>query len=226
MNTLSPARQDEPEKSRSILNTVDRVSELCFGLFMALTFVGAVKAVSAGDEVGRKMFISALGCNLAWGLADAVMYLVRTLADRGQRLTLALSVKREQDVAAAVKTLRDALPKTLEPLVDDAELELIRARLVAMSTLPPRAHLSFEDFLGALGIFLLVVVSTFPVALPFLVVKDLTTALVISRVLTLAMLFGAGFALGRYTGAGAMRAGFAMTLLGVFLTMAIIALGG
>jgi hypothetical protein len=32
--------------------------------------------------------------------------------------------------------------------------------------------------------------------------------------------------LGRYTGAGAMRAGFAMTLLGVVLTAAIIALGG
>jgi VIT1/CCC1 family predicted Fe2+/Mn2+ transporter len=226
MNTLSPAHQDEPEKNRSILNTVDRVSELCFGLFMALTFVGAVKAVSVAEDVGYKMFLSALGCNLAWGLADAVMYLVRTLADRGQRLTLALTVKRETDRAAAVRALRGALPNALEPLVDDAELELIRTRLVASATLPPRAHLRREDFLGALGIFLLVVVSTFPVALPFLLVKDITTALVISRVLTLVMLFGAGFALGRYTGAGAMRAGFAMTLLGVVLTVAIIALGG
>jgi VIT1/CCC1 family predicted Fe2+/Mn2+ transporter len=226
MNTLSPAQHDEPGKNRSILNTVDRVSELCFGLFMALTFVGAVKAVSAGEDVGYKMFISALGCNLAWGLADAVMYLVRTLADRGQRLTLALTVKREPDRAAAVRALRNALPNALEPLVDDAELELIRTRLVASSTLPPRAHFMREDFIGALGIFLLVVVSTFPVALPFILVKDLTAALVISRVLTLLMLFGAGYALGRYTGAGAMRAGFAMTLLGVVLTAAIIALGG
>jgi hypothetical protein len=226
MNTLSPAHQDEPEKSRSILNTVDRVSELCFGLFMALTFVGAVKAVSAGDDVGHKMFISALGCNLAWGLADAVMYLVRTLADRGQRLTLALTVKREPDRAVAVRALRDALPNALEPLVVDAELELIRTRIVAAATLPPRAHLTRDDVLGALGIFLLVVLSTFPVALPFLLVKDITVALVISRALTLAMLFGAGYALGRYTGAGAMRAGFTMTVVGVVLTMAIIALGG
>jgi hypothetical protein len=40
------------------------------------------------------------------------------------------------------------------------------------------------------------------------------------------MLFTAGFALGRYTGAGAMKAGFAMIALGVVLTIAIIALGG
>ncbi|WP_322044569.1 VIT1/CCC1 transporter family protein [Paraburkholderia sp. J67] len=226
MNTRPSPRQAIPEKREPILNAVDRVTELCFGLFMALTFVGAIKAVTADEDAGRKLFLAALGCNLAWGLADAVMYLVRTLADRGQRLTLALTVKREPDRATAVRALRDALPKALEPLVDDDELEQIRARLAAAATLPPRARLRRDDFLGALGIFLLVVASTFPVALPFLLVRDHTTALVISRVLTLAMLFTAGFALGRYTGAGAMKAGFAMTLLGVVLTAAIIALGG
>lgn len=226
MNTTTPSGQAAQEKREPVLNTVDRVTELCFGLFMALTFVGAIKAVTAGEDAGRKLFLAALGCNLAWGLADAVMFLVRTLADRGQRLTLALTVRHEPDRTAAVRALRDALPKTLEPLVDDTELELIRARLAAAPTLPPRAHLKRDDFIGALGIFLLVVVSTFPVALPFLLVKNHIAALVISRVLTLAMLFAAGFALGRYTGAGAMKAGFAMTLLGGVLTAAIIALGG
>jgi len=193
---------------------------------MALTFVGAVKAVTASVDEGNKMFFAALGCNLAWGLADAVMYLVRTLADRGQRLKLAQTVKREQDQAIAVRALRDALPEKLEPLVEDADLERIRARLATAATLPPRATLGRDDFVGALGIFLLVVLGTFPVALPFLVIKDVTTALIASRVLTLAILFVAGCALGRYTGAGAMKAGFAMIALGVLLTMAIIALGG
>ncbi|WP_233835113.1 VIT1/CCC1 transporter family protein [Paraburkholderia sp. ZP32-5] len=226
MNTAPSIQQPVPEKRQPILNTVDRVTELCFGLFMALTFVGAVKAATAGDDAGRKLFFAALGCNLAWGLADAVMFIVRNLADRGQRLTLALSIKREPNHAVAVRTLRDALPESLEPLVDDAELELIRQRLAGTSTLPPRAHLIRDDFVGALGVFLLVVIATFPVALPFILVNDRTVALVISRILTLVMLFIAGFALGRYTGAGAMKAGFAMMLLGVVLTIAIILLGG
>ncbi|WP_322049869.1 VIT1/CCC1 transporter family protein [Paraburkholderia bannensis] len=226
MNTTPTPRPAAQEKHEPVLNTVDRVTELCFGLFMAMTFVGAIKAVTAGEDAGRKLFLAALGCNLAWGLADAVMFLVRTLADRGQRLTLALTVRREPDRAAAVRALRDALPKALESLVDDAELEQMRARLAAAPALPPRPHLQRADFIGALGIFLLVVLSTFPVALPFLLVKDHVTALVISRALTLAMLFGAGFALGRYTGAGAIKAGFAMTLLGAVLTASIIALGG
>ncbi|WP_090873454.1 VIT1/CCC1 transporter family protein [Paraburkholderia diazotrophica] len=226
MSTVTPAGHAEPEQRQPVLNTVDRVCEVCFGLFMALTFIGAVKAVAAGEDAGYKMFLAALGCNLAWGLADAVMYLVRTLADRGQRLKLALTVRRAEDHAAAVRALRDALPDTLEPLVEDADLERIRARLADMPTLPSRANFVRDDFVGALGIFVLVVLGTFPVAVPFLVVKDLTTALIASRVLTLVMLFTAGFALGRYTGAGATKAGFAMIALGVVLTIAIIALGG
>ncbi|SAL03192.1 hypothetical protein AWB78_06534 [Caballeronia calidae] len=226
MSTITSVGHAEHEQREPILNTVDRVCELCFGLFMALTFVGAVKAVTAGEDAGYKMFLAALGCNLAWGLADAVMYLVRTLADRGQRLNLALTVRREGDQAAAVRALRDALPQALEPFVEDADLERIRARLAAVPTLPVRANFVRDDFVGALGVFLLVVLGTFPVAVPFLVLNDLTTALIASRILTLAMLFTAGFALGRYTGAGGIKAGFAMIALGVFLTIAIIALGG
>ncbi|QYD67917.1 hypothetical protein KZJ38_16605 [Paraburkholderia edwinii] len=226
MSAITPAGHSEPEQRERILNTVDRVCELCFGLFMALTFVGAVKAATAGEDAGHKLFLTAFGCNLAWGLADAVMYLVRTFADRGQRLKLALTVKQEQDRAVGVRALRDALPAKLRQLVEDTDLERIRARLATLSTLPPRANLVRGDFVGALGIFLLVVLGTFPVALPFLIINDLTAALIASRLLTLAILFTAGFALGRYTGAGAMKAGFAMTALGVLLTVAIIALGG
>ena len=51
---------------------------------MALTFVGAVSVAEAGHDPVREMFIAALGCNLAWGLVDAVMYVVRTVTDRGR----------------------------------------------------------------------------------------------------------------------------------------------
>ncbi|WP_415774296.1 hypothetical protein [Paraburkholderia sp. J7] len=140
MSTIMPAGRAEPERREPILNTVDRVCEICFDLFMALTFVDAVKAVTAGEDEGYKMFFAALGCNLAWGLADAVMYLVRTLADRGQRLQLAQTVKREQDQAVAVWALRDALTEKLASLVEDADLDRFRVRLAAASTLPPRAN--------------------------------------------------------------------------------------
>src|SRR4051794_11913057 len=81
------------EAREPILDPVERVSEMCFGLFMALTFVGAISVTGRGSEEVRTMFFAALGCNLAWGLVDAVMYLVRTITERGRSITLALAVR-------------------------------------------------------------------------------------------------------------------------------------
>ena len=83
-----------------------------------------------------------------------------------------------------------------------------------------------QDYIGAAGVFVIVVLSTFPVALPFVLFNDTSTALIVSRVLTLAMLFCLSIALGRHAGFGGWIAGFAMVALGVGLTIAIIALGG
>ncbi|WER50621.1 hypothetical protein CupriaWKF_30050 [Cupriavidus sp. WKF15] len=213
------------EGREPVLDVVDRVSEMCFGLFMALTFVGAVSSARAGADASSAMLRAALGCNLAWGLVDAVMYLVRTLAGRGQRLTLAMAVKHSVDSPAGIRLIRDTLPRVMKTLVLDAELEAIRARLVAASQ-PGRPRLHWADLRGAVHIFCIVVLSTFPVALPFVLLSDVPKALLVSRALTLGMLFLGGMALGHYLGFGATAAGLGMTALGgVALTMAIIALG-
>jgi len=208
-----------------VLSPVDRVCELCFGLFMALTFVGAVSAATAGANAARTMFYTALGCNLAWGLADAVMYLVRTRTDRGRRVALAHAVRVEPDAATGVLQLRGELGGVMGTLVSDAELEVVRARIAGLPDVPVRPHLNGDDYLAATGVFLLVVLGTMPVALPFLILET-RPALLVSRVLTIAILFACGLALGRHAGGGGWRSGFAMTLVGVTLTVVIIALGG
>ncbi|WP_233856910.1 hypothetical protein [Paraburkholderia sp. HD33-4] len=226
MDVTGHTERDSGGDREPVLDVVDRVCELCFGLFMALTFVGTVSAVGAGADAGHKMFFTALGCNLAWGLADAVMYLVRTLVSRGRRVTVAHSVRSELDAAAGVRALRDAMAGWLKPLVGDKELESIRSRVAARPDLPQRAVFVRDDFIGAVAIFVLVVCSTFPVALPFILIANVPTALIVSRVLTIAMLFGSGVALGHYAGFRGWQAGLAMAAVGVLLTMAIIALGG
>lgn len=228
MHATDLSNKDEFETATraQVINTIDRVCEACFGLFMALTFVGAVSAATAGQDAGREMLYAALGCNLAWGLVDGVMFLVRTLTDRGRRLALALAVRNAPDAATGVRLVRDALPPTLRSLVEDPELELIRLRLAGAKDLPASARLGRGDLIGAAEIFAIVVLATFPVALPFVVFSKVSTALLVSRVLTLAMLFAGGYALGRHAGFGGWKAGAWMVALGVVLTMAIIALGG
>jgi len=134
-------------------------------------------------------------------------------------------VRAAPDAAAARAILLGELPPLVARLVGDGELEAIRKQLVA-HRLPDKPRFHAHDFKGAFGIFVIVVLSTFPVALPFVLVKDVATALLISRLLTFVMLFGGGFALGRHAGYSGWKAGFGLLVLGVALTAAVIALGG
>src|SRR2546429_3172251 len=94
---MNGANRAEETTREPVLSPVDRVSEMLFGLFMALTFVGAVSVAEAGREHIRDMLVAALGCNLAWGLVDAMMYVVRTVTDRGRSLMLVHSVRAAPD---------------------------------------------------------------------------------------------------------------------------------
>jgi hypothetical protein len=220
--------QDRPaEQAREpVLNPVDRVSEVLFGLFMALTFVGAISVAESGRAEVRSLLAAALGCNLAWGLVDAVMYLVRTVADRGRAITLLHSVRAAADADTGRRLIGDSLSRAAAGLVSETEIEAIRGRIVALDTVPERPSLKRDDLLAALAVFLLVVASTFPVALPFVLFDDVGTAKNVSRAVALTMLFLGGLALGRYAGYGSLRVGFMMAGLGTALVAAVMALGG
>jgi len=209
-----------------VLSLVDRVSEMLFGLFMALTFVGAVSVADHGDAQIRAMFTAALGCNLAWGLVDAVMYLVRAVTDRGRLLTLIRSVRHAPDPETGRRLIEGSLSRVAAGLVSSAEIEAIRGRVVALASLPARPKLNRDDLLAAGAIFLIVVATTFPVVLPFVLIEDVGLAKNASRVIALAMLFCGGLALGRYAGYGSWKVGLMMAGLGAVLVGAIMALGG
>ena len=220
---MTPATPSEGRDR--VLDPVERVSEMCFGLFMALTFVGAVNAAGAGADTGRTVLFAALGCNLAWGLVDAVMYLVRTITERGKKLTLARHVREAPDAATGLRILEQELPPVAHGLFGPEDLEAMRSRL-ASAPLPKPGHLDSRDLTGAVGIFIIVVVSTFPVALPFVLMSDMKQALLVSRLLTFVMLYAGGAALARYAGTAGWKGGLMLVGLGVALTVAIIALGG
>jgi VIT1/CCC1 family predicted Fe2+/Mn2+ transporter len=119
-----------------------------------------------------------------------------------------------------------ALPDHIAALVGPEESETMRRRLVGLQ-LDGRPLLQARDYLEALGVFALVVVATFPVALPFLVTSDPATALHTSQAIAVVMLFLAGLALGRYAGyARPVLPGLAMAVFGVVLIAAVKALGG
>ncbi|WP_150689023.1 hypothetical protein, partial [Pseudomonas fluorescens] len=151
-----------------VLDPVERITEVIFGLLMAMTFTGTISVATADQAAERTMMIAALGCNLAWGLADAVMYLLRALVERTRRIKLYIALRNGTDAAAGQALVAQVLPLQFATAAGSEGLELLRRRLLEQPPLPIRAGLGWSDFRGALGVFLLVVCSTFPLVVPFI----------------------------------------------------------
>ncbi|KPG92034.1 hypothetical protein AEQ67_29105 [Pseudomonas sp. RIT-PI-q] len=218
-------RTGEQKRAR-VLDPVDRVTEVIFGLLMAMTFTGTISVATSGQEAERTMMIAALGCNLAWGLADAVMYLLRTLIERTRKRTLLATLRGGADAATGQALIAQALPPRLSAAAGADELESLRRRLVEFSSAPVEPRLGWDDLKGALGVFLLVVASTFPLVVPFLLLDQTALAVRISNLVGLGVLFIAGWILARYAGAKPWQGAIALTVTGAALITAIIALGG
>ena len=216
------------DERESILDPIERISEILFGLIMAVTIVGTVSIATPGPDDIRTVTLAAFGCNFAWGLVDAVMFLIRLVTERNRNRVLAIRI-RGADAETAHRLIRRAVPEYMVALLGPDAVEGIRLRLAG---LPPAAgaflwSLTPRDYRAALGIFLMVVVATFPVVVPFVLTSDAVLAIRLSRVITLVMMFVAGFALGRYSGdARPSVAGLTMAVLGVLLIAAVKALGG
>lgn len=217
---------DKEARREPVLSPVDRISEMLFGLLMALSFTGAISVADAGRAEIRALFIAAFGCNLAWGLVDAVMYLVRVVTDRGRAITLLRSVQAAPDPHAGQALIGHELSRFVAGLVSPTEIEAIRGRIVALPELPARPTLRSGDLIAGLAVFLLVVAVTFPVVLPFALMQDVGAAKNTSNAIALVMLFAGGLGLGRYAGYGSWKAGFIMAGLGTVLVGAIKVLGG
>jgi VIT1/CCC1 family predicted Fe2+/Mn2+ transporter len=209
-----------------VLSPVDRVSEVIFGLIMALTFTGSLSVATADRSEVRSMLIGALGCNIAWGLVDAVMYLLATLTERSRNLTILKQVRSPADPARAHDLIREVLPPVIASAMEPAEVEVIRGRLARLSEPPAKFPLTAGDFRTALGVFLLVLLATLPVALPFAFIHEAHRALRISNGIALVMLFLGGYYLGQHGGRHPWRSGLVTLAVGVVLVWATIALGG
>ena len=216
----------EEEKSARVLEPVERVSEVIFGLLMAMTFIGSLSVATAGSEAVHTMMITAFGCNLAWGLADAVMYLVHIATERTRNRRLIALLRGGMDAAAGQAIVADALPRGVAAAAGPEGLEVLRRRLVEATALQVRPTIDRDDIKGAIGVFLLVVLATFPVVLPFMLIDQTALAVRVSNVVALGMLFLAGAMLARYAGGSIWRGGAAMAITGALLIVAIMALGG
>lgn len=211
---------------KRVLDPISRVSEILFGLIMVLTFTCSISAGEAGREEIRTMLIGAISCNVAWGLVDAVMYLMTSLTERGRELVAWRALRGSPNREEANRMVADLLPPLIVNILRPDDFDSLRERIKHLPEVPEDAQLKKKDWLGALAVFLLVFLSTFPVVVPFLFMDDPIQALRISNGIAIAMLFFTGYVIGKYAGHRPWRTGLSLVAVGILLVAVTMALGG
>jgi hypothetical protein len=209
-----------------VLDPVERSSEVLFGVIMVLTFTASIRVARTDRLQVREILIAALGCNLAWGLIDAIMYIMSCVSERGHNIKILRKIHKASAPDDANRIISDALPPVVATLLPRPALDSLREKLFALAEPPARPRIRKEDWLGAAGVFLLVFLSTFPVILPFLLVSHIRVASRVSDLVAITMLFFSGHAYGRYAGHSAWGWGLAMVAIGAVMVGLTISLGG
>jgi len=214
---------------RRHLDPASRLGEILFGLIMVLTVTLTAGLTVAKGEAGvRQLLLSAVGCNIAWGIIDGIMHVMNCLIERGSKARFIQAVHSASDPAAALDIVRAEVEPELESLSTPEDREaLCQAILKHVARARPRKiRLTMQDLRGAVACFWLVFLTCLPAAVPFLIFSHPTQALRISNGLSITMLFFVGHKWAQYANTNRLAAGLAMVVIGLALVGVAILLGG
>jgi hypothetical protein len=211
------------------LDPASRLGEVLFGLIMVLTVtLAAGLTVTDGREGVRQLLFAAIGCNLAWGLIDAVMYLMNCITVRTGKVRLLQAVQRAPDAPETLELIQNEIEPELQELIGPEGAETlsraIRKHLAGARF--TKKTLARDDLYGAIACFWLVFVSCIPAAVPFLIFSRPHLALRVSNFLLLALLFLVGQKWAVYARVNRLTAGLMMVAIGLALVGTAILLGG
>ena len=211
------------------LDPASRLGEILFGLIMVLTAtLTAGLTVAEGKAGVRQLLLSAIGCNIAWGIIDGIMYIMNCVVERGGTARFIQAVQKAPNPDAALGLVRAEVESKFESLSKAEDREsLCQAVLKHLAhARPAPVGVTKPDVYGAVACFWLVFISCLPAAVPFLIVANPTRALRVSNGVLIIMLFLVGHKWAQYANANRLTAGLVMVVIGLALVGVAILLGG
>ena len=212
------------------LDPGDALGEVLFGIIMTLTFtVGARFFLAKGEFDRNDLIAGALGCNIAWGVIDAVLYVLGSVFFRSQRAHFYRSLRDAPDEKTALAAVENQFGLEDEPLNIPPE---DRARLyqaimtIGRHAAPARIRVTREDLVAAFLVFALVTFTAIPLIIPFMIIQDENLAVRVANGVQVVLLFFGGWRWGGYTDLAPWKVGLAVTALGVGMSMMNVLLGG
>jgi hypothetical protein len=211
------------------LDPASRLGEILFGLIMVLTVtLTAGLTVADGPAGVRQLLLAAIGCNIAWGIIDAVMYIMNCVTVRSDKIRLIEAVRRAPDPGTALVLIQNEIEPELQELLDSKDAQALSQSILKhiAQARTGKTRLTKNDLYGAIACFWLVFVSCLPAALPFFVFSRPHLALRVSNFLLIALLFVVGQKWAQYVGTSRLTAGTVLVVLGLALVGVAVLLGG
>jgi VIT1/CCC1 family predicted Fe2+/Mn2+ transporter len=176
----------------------------------------------------RSTVFAALGCNTAWGIVDGVMYVLTSMFRRSRHVRLISTIKSAPDKSSAAYAIENELLDTVVGTLAPKEINRITKEIIksTMGASPRDEGVTKDDVIGALLSFFIVFSSTFPVIVPFLFVSSLRTAVRLSNIVAIGLLFAVGYEWAGYTYRSRAKAGVGMVLIGIAIVATTVFLGG
>jgi hypothetical protein len=212
------------------LDPGETLAEVLFGLIMVLTITLGAEILSASDELDtHKLVAAAVGCNVAWGVIDAVLFVLGSMFYRSQRARFFRGLRSARSEAEALAAIQEEFGLEEEPLaVPPADRARLYQSILAMSAhaTPARVGLHRRDFVSGFIVFVLVSATALPGVIPFLLLDDSYWALRLSNAVLILLLFIVGYWWAHYTDARPWRAALIVLFLGVAMVSVALTLGG
>jgi VIT1/CCC1 family predicted Fe2+/Mn2+ transporter len=207
---------------RRAFSPVDSLTEVLAGVVMALTVSVSVYTASGRAIPQRELVEAVLGCNLAWGIFDGLLFVVAQRASRARRTKLREALRTATSDEAARRVLGEELDEALTPFVDVVGLRAHLAHAEADASDPHR----LDVWRGGVSLGLLETVSAVPVILPLVLMARPQEAIWVSSALGVLLMAVAGWRVARWNGQPVLLLGVLTPLLGALLVVACLWLGG
>src|SRR5262245_2855326 len=130
-HAVAAAPEDRFGVVHRYLDPSTSLAEILFGLIMTLTFTLSAGIIieDEGRAGARELLIAVIGCNIAWGIIDAALYLVGQLFDRGRLQRLGLAIRRAADKGAATTLIAGELNPLLGNVLSGREAQMLYERI-------------------------------------------------------------------------------------------------
>ena len=227
---MSHASKHRGPSIHRYLDPGDALAEAMFGLIMTLTFTVGARFFLVAEEFDRnELIIGAVGCNIAWGVIDAVLYVVSLLFFRSQRARFYKQLRGIEDAALARAAAVDHFGLADEPLAiapEDRSKFYDAILTLGRHATPLPVRIRRDDLIAASIIFVLVTFAAVPSVVPLLLIEDPSFALGVSNAIQVVLLFWGGYRWGTYTDVASWKVGLSIAVLGIGMCILAVFLGG